>query len=280
MEVIKHLATLNPSPCVATIGFFDGVHIGHRYLIERVKNLAHTKGSKSVLITFSVPPRQIIDKKYIPQLLTTYSEKEDLLSKTGVDECIVLDFSSELSRYSSVDFMGEVLKKRIGVQNLVIGYDNHFGHDTDKGFDDYVRYGIKLGIAVEGANPFSMNGIVVSSSYVRRMLKDGNIVAATEALGYPYFINGKVVGGHHIGNRIGFPTANLSVDASKIIPRVGVYAVKVKIGEAEYGGMLNIGHRPTMNNGNDCSIEVNIFNFNKDIYGSTIKVYNYVETTT
>jgi riboflavin kinase/FMN adenylyltransferase len=272
MEIIKDLSEIVSSPCVATIGFFDGVHRGHRFLIDRVKEVAQEQGCRSALITFPTPPRQVLDPSFTPQLLSTFEEKEVLLAQTGVDTCFVLDFTPELSHLSAEQFMSEVLKKRFGVKVLVIGYDNHFGHDRKEGLRDYRRYGRAMGITVEGATPFRVDGQLISSSFIRRQLLKGDVAGAAAALGYPYYLQGKVVGGHQIGRLMGFPTANLSVATSKVIPLAGVYAVRVEVDGKEYGGMLNIGHRPTMDNGNDCSIEVNIFRFERDIYGASLRM--------
>jgi len=273
MEIIHNIPSRLLKPCVATVGFFDGVHRGHRFLIDRVKEIASAKGYQSAVITFSIPPRQIMNPLYKPQLLTTYSEKMDLLADTGIDECMALNFSKELSNYSALQFMTDILSIRYNVRHLIVGYDHRFGHNRSEGFEDYVHYGQGIGIEVERMPAFLWDNKPISSSAIRQLLSEGEVAAASEALSYTYFLNGTVTSGHQVGRQIGFPTANVAVEGDdKLIPEGGVYAVKVRVGEKEYKGMLNIGHRPTLNNGNDLSIEVHILNFDTDIYNCPIRI--------
>lgn len=272
-------------PSVATIGFFDGVHRGHRYLIEQVREVAAVHGLASSVVTFPVHPRKVMQSDYRPQLLTTCEEKVALLAETGVDDCIMLDFTPEIARLTARQFM-ELLKEDYGIRALVIGYDHRFGHNRSEGFDDYVRYGQELGMEVLLAREYSYikkdaaegMGIIqeedaVSSSVIRHLLLAGDVTLAAECLGYDYFLNGTVVGGYRVGRTIGFPTANLRVsDADKLIPADGVYAVRIFLDGKEYGGMLSIGYRPTVNNGTDRSIEVNIFHFDADIYNQPMRI--------
>lgn len=262
------------SPCVATIGFFDGVHRGHRFLIDRVVKEAGHRELQSTVITFDQHPRQVLGSDFQPQLLSTHEEKILLLSKTGVERCVVLPFSKQMSQLSARDFMEKVLKEQLGVEVLIIGYDNRFGHNRNEGFDDYVRYGREMGIEVINAPTFLLHGICVSSSVIRSFLQEGEIEMAENCLGYPYFFTGKVVRGYQIGHSIGFPTANIEQESTlKMMPSPGVYAVKVRIeGTVELKhAMMNIGTRPTFN-GTEQTMEVHILNFNDDIYGKMISV--------
>lgn len=273
MQIIRNLPDASLEPCVATIGFFDGVHAGHRFLIAQVKEEAALRGLRSALITFPVHPRKVMNADYHPELLTTPDEKLALLSETGVDYCILLDFTPELSRLTAREFMAGVLKGRYSVQALVIGYDHRFGHNRSEGFEDYSRYGEEIGIEVVLARAFLYNSVHISSSTIRGYLHRGNVEMASRSLGYDYFLDGTVVSGYQVGRKIGFPTANLSVDnPDKLIPDGGVYAVRVSFDGCTYAGMLNIGHRPTVDNGTDRSIEVHILHFHSDIYDKFIRI--------
>lgn len=273
MEIIRDIDKINIEPCVATIGFFDGVHQGHRFLINQIKAVARAKGLRSALITFSAHPRKVMQKDYQPQLLSTSKEKAELLATTGVDYCIVLDFTPEIARLTACEFMEDILKKNLNVASLVIGYDHRFGHNRAEGFDDYYQYGTKIGMEVLRAKACIINDVNVSSSVIRLFLQEGEIDMATKCLGYNYYLDGTVVDGYKVGRTIGFPTANLKVeDQDKLVPADGVYAVKVTVAGQEYMGMLDIGHRPTFNNGTNKSIEVNILDFNSDIYEQFIRI--------
>ena len=260
------------SPTVATIGFFDGVHLGHRFLIQQVKVAAIQTGWQSSIITFPVHPRQVIQSDYQPQLLSSPEEKIELLASTEVGNCILLPFTFELSMLTAREFM-QLLYDKYHVRMLVIGYDHRFGHNRAETFEDYCRYGRELGIHIMQATAYTQEQDKVSSSAIRRALQTGDIRTATKYLGYHYFLEGTVVDGYKVGRKIGFPTANLRVDfPNKLIPSVGVYAVFVHINGQKYKGMLNIGHRPTINNGNDLSIEVHILDFQGDIYHQKIRI--------
>ena len=266
----------NNLPSVATIGFFDGVHRGHRFLIDQVRREAAVRGLSSAVITFPLHPRQVLQSDYRPKLLTTPQEKLSLLEETGIDTCILLDFTPHLASLTAREFM-EVLKNRYRIRALVIGYDHRFGHNRSEGFGDYARYGQELGIDVLPADAFRLptapDGSPVSSSLVRRLLLAGDAAQAAKCLGYPYFLNGTVVSGRRIGHQLGYPTANLQPDhPDKIIPANGVYAVRVETSGKTYGGMLNIGRRPTLDNGDDRSIEVHIFEFDRDIYRESLRL--------
>lgn len=272
MQLIQNIPELLPRPCVATIGFFDGVHCGHRYLIEQVREVAAVCGFASGVVTFPVHPRKVVQPDYIPELLTTYEEKVSMLTETGLDYCMALDFTSGIAALSAREFM-IFLRDRYNIRALVIGYDHRFGHNRSEGFDDYVRYGQALGIEVLLARVYINKEIAVSSSAIRQLLLEGNVSEAAMYLGYDYFLDGTVVNGYRVGRTIGFPTANLRVDNSdKLVPSDGVYSVRVTVSGQVYGGMLSIGYRPTIANGTDRSIEVNIFNFHSDIYEQHIRL--------
>ena len=333
-----------PAGVVATIGFFDGVHLGHRYLINKVMERAHAHAQQSMVITFDRHPREVLQSDYQPQMLTTLNTKLRLLHETGVDRVEVLHFTRQLAALSARQFMAQVLKERLGVTTLVIGYDHRFGHNRAEGFDDYVRYGKELGIEVvqsfeltiafsevsnassEASNASSevsnvssevassveessskacsfagKFGMHVSSSAIRRLLKEGDVSRASLFLDRLHTITGCVTHGFAEGRKMGFPTANLDTTGYPLlIPANGVYGVWVKIGCADavmgkcevpnldgwpsemsipimddhdgwLPAMLNIGTRPTFD-GSTTTIEANIFDFDDDIYGQPMTI--------
>ena len=272
MNIIEDTYPQALPPTVATIGFFDGVHLGHRYLINQVKIAASQCGWCSSIITFPIHPRQVIQSDYQPQLLSSPEEKIELLSQTGIDNCILLPFTQELSRLTAYEFM-QLLYDKYKVRMLVIGYDHRFGHNRAETFEDYCRYGRELGIHIMQATAYTQEQDKVSSSAIRRALLSGDVMTAHKYMGYNYFLEGTVVSGYQVGRKIGFPTANLRVDFPyKLIPSIGVYAVRVQVAGQQWKGMLSIGYRPTINNGNDLSIEVHILDFQGDIYNQKMRL--------
>ena len=266
---------MTKNPQVATIGFFDGVHRGHRYLIDQMITVAKEADMESTVITFDRHPRQVLHSDYLPQMLSTFEEKKALLENTPADHIEILTFDEQLAALSAHDFMKQVLRERLNVRKLVIGYDNRFGHNRSEGFEDYVRYGQELGIEVIQAMPLSEpDKEAISSSYIRACLLVGNVWGANEALGYAYSLTGRVIDGFHEGRKIGFPTANLNTDEiGKLIPAPGVYAVHVQLENEQHlrPAMMNIGTRPTYD-GHVQTLEVHIFDFDGDIYGQQLRV--------
>lgn len=266
-----------PEACVATVGMFDGVHRGHQQVIGQVVERAREAGLASTVITFDQPPRQVLDPTFRPQLLTTLSEKEAAIAALGVDRLVVLPFSREMAGLSARAFMEEILRRQLQTTVLVTGYDNRFGHDRTEGFDDYVRYGEEMGMLVCRGDAALMDDgdRPVSSSVIRQLLaQEGRVDLMPRYLTRPYQLRGQVMPGEHIGHRLGFPTANLVPDdAAKLIPAAGVYAVRVLLaGEQQLRqAMMNIGHRPTFD-GHRQTLEVNIFDFDGDLYGQTMTV--------
>ena len=258
---------------ICTIGFFDGVHRGHQCLIQQVKDEARRRDAHSLLITFDRHPRSVFAPESAPSLLTSAGEKMELLQATGVDDIYVLPFDREMAALTAREFMAEVLKGQLGVGALVIGYDHHFGRPQGEHFEDYCAYGREIGIDVVLAH--ELEGEHVSSSAIRRALEKGDVAQAAHLLGRPYTWTGRVVHGHAIGRLLGFPTANLeAAEPMKLLPAKGAYAVEVTEADEKDGpkwqGMLNIGHRPTLDNGADTSIEAHLFNFDGDLYGRTL----------
>lgn len=276
--VFYHRQLPDMEPSVATVGFFDGVHRGHQFLVSQVKEEANIRGLSSTVVTFDRHPRQVLKRDFQPQMLGTLEEKLALLAQTGVDNCVVMPFNEETAALSARTFMRDVLLERLQVRVLVTGYDNRFGHDRTAGFNDYVRYGRDMGMDVMRGEALVIEDVPVSSSVIRSFLQEGEVAMASRCLGYPYTIKGSVVGGEQIGTSIGFPTANIvPVDDGKVVPAPGVYAVWVKLGGAggRKMGMMNIGTRPTFD-GKTTTLEVHILDFGDNLYGETIGV-SFVE---
>ena len=262
-------------PVVATIGFFDGVHLGHQFLINRLAEMAKQENLESMVITFDCHPRQVLQSNYQPRMLSTLEEKLEKLEKTASDHIVVLHFDKALAQLTSKQFMESILRERLNVRKLMMGYDNRFGHNRTETFDDYVIFGKEIGIEVCKNTALSMGNFNVSSSVIRQFIETGNMEEATRCLGVPYSLSGKIVGGYQNGRKLGYPTANIDIrKTDKLLPAMGVYAVQVRIENNEkiYGGMLNIGTRPTFN-GSDLSVEVYIFDFSGNLYDRTIEVF-------
>lgn len=259
----------------AAIGFFDGVHRGHAYLIEQVKAEAARRGLQPMVITFEEHPRLALSQThYWPELLTTNAQKLQLLEHTGLSACAMLHFDHAMSMLTSREFMDLVLSKELHVCCLLMGYDHHFGSDLSAGFRDYVRNGHDLGIEVLRERPFDDHELRISSSATRRFLAAGNVEMARACLGRPYVLEGTVVEGHHAGTLMGYPTANLRPDCEEqIVPGRGVYAVRADVDGFSYMGMLNIGWRPTLNNGDDRTIETHLLDYSgAPLYGKHISL--------
>lgn len=257
---------------MATIGFFDGVHLGHRFLIDEVKAAAAQRGLPSAVITFPTHPRSVLQQAYQPRLLNSFADKLRLLATTGVDYCIVLDFTEALSQLSAEAFL-RILATQWRVKGLVIGYDHRFGHDRRDGFEQYVEYGQRWGIEILKAAAFDAGHTAVSSSEIRRLVQEGKVERAAQLLTYAYHISGRIVSGYKVGRTLGFPTANIQPDdPMQLLPGIGVYAVWVEVAGQRHKGMLYIGSRPTLDNGTQLSIEVHILHFSGDIYNDPIRV--------
>ena len=274
MKVYKHLSEFSPiKNAVVTTGTFDGVHIGHQKIIHRVKEIAHQIAGESVIITFHPHPRLVLfpEDNHL-KILNTLPEKIKLLEASGIDHLIIIPFTKEFSRLSSVDFIQQIIVDQIGTKKLVIGYDHHFGKNREGSFEHLKHYGPSYGFEVEEIPKQDINDVGVSSTKIRTALAQHQIAIANQYLGYPYAIEGIVVKGDQIGRSIGFPTANIQIQEShKLIPADGIYAVQIEWQSQTYKGMLYIGDRPTVQ-GSKKVIEVNIFDFDKEIYDEQIQV--------
>ena len=257
---------------IATIGSFDGVHRGHRCLLDQVRHIADERHMEAMAVTFNISPKQVLRKSDIP-LLTSLEERVERLHKAGMDEVAILNFTREMATMTAREFMQRVLHEQLGVTVLVIGYDHRFGHNRSESFDDYVRYGLEMGIEVIRGEACIEGDEAVSSTRIRECLTQGKVTEAAHLLGYEYQLCGKVVGGYQVGRKIGFPTANINVEeCNKLIPADGVYVVRVSLStlNTQHIGMLNIGHRPTVNNGTERSVEVHIIGFEGNLYGQSL----------
>lgn len=279
MKIYYNIDDFSPvKNAVVTSGTFDGVHIGHQTIINRLKEIAGRISGETVLITYWPHPRFILnptDTKL--QLLNTFEEKADLLRAQGVEHLLRIPFTREFSQISSNDFVRNILVDTIGTRKLVIGYDHRFGKNREGSFEELKKNGPTHGFEVEEIPRQDVDDVAVSSSKIRTALREGDVRTATHFLGRPYSISGRVVKGDSIGRTLGFPTANIEIDSHhKLVPVEGIYAVTVDHQHRQYGGMLYIGNRPTIN-GTRKVIEVNIFDFHQDIYGETLKV-NLIES--
>lgn len=273
MKLINTTDSFLPSTFVATIGFFDGVHLGHRYLLQILKDEAKALDKKSLVISFDKHPRTIISTDYTPSLLTTNEEKIQLLEDVGVDAYILLHFDKEMANLSAYDFLKQIIVDKLKVHTLFIGYNHRFGRNREEGLPEYIKYGQELGVKIIEASSFKLDNTQISSSIIRRLIGSGDVEKAKLFLSYPYAIEGVVVVGNKIGQQIGYPTANLDLcEKSKLIPPYGVYAVQVVSQHKTYWGVLNIGNRPTLNMDNKETIEVHIIDFAENIYGEKITV--------
>jgi riboflavin kinase/FMN adenylyltransferase len=262
-----------PNP-VLTTGTFDGVHLGHLKIIRRLKELAHAIQGESVVLTFHPHPRMILyPEDDSLRLLSTMEEKIGLLEAAGVQHLIIHPFSKEFSRLTSLDFVRNVIVNQIGTRKLVIGYNHHFGRNREGSFEHLRQFGPLYGFDVEEIAARDVDQVEVSSTKIRKALQEGDVDTARAYLGRPYSLEGKVIKGRQLGRTLGFPTANISVtDPHKLIPAEGIYAVRVTAGTFKGIGMMSIGKNPTVSKGGEQTIEVNILNFDQDIYGEIIRV--------
>jgi len=264
---------------VITTGTFDGVHLGHRTILNRLKEIAARNKGESVLITFFPHPRMVLypDDNDL-KLLNTQDEKIKLLEKAGIDHLIIIPFTKEFSRLSAVEFVRDLLVNKIGVKKLVIGYNHHFGRNREGTLEQLKDYASTYGFEIEEIPAQDVDDVNISSTKIRNALLDGDIQTANSYLGYDYFLSGNIIKGNRIGQTLGFPTANIEVEEKyKLIPADGVYAVKAELDGKIHKGMLNIGVRPTLYKEGDGeskkSIEINIFDFDDDIYDQRLTVY-------
>ncbi len=262
------------SYAVVTSGTFDGVHLGHQKILSRLKEIAEKNSGETVVITFWPHPRLVLRPgDDTLKLMNTFEEKAELLKALGIQHLLRIPFTKEFSQLSSHDFIQTILVEKVGTRKLVIGYDHRFGRNREGSFDELRRNGPEYGFEVEEIPRQEIDNVAISSSKIRRALEAGDVSEARHLAGRPYSITGRIIKGEKLGRTLGFPTANLDIDSHyKLVPAEGIYAVRVLHAGVYFGGMLYIGNRPTLD-GSKRSIEVNIFNFEKEIYGEELKVF-------
>lgn len=257
---------------MVTIGTFDGVHIGHRKILERIIHSAQELDCNSVVLTFFPHPRMVLQEGSDVKLLNTIKEKIALLEEIGIDNLIIHPFDKEFSRLTAEEFVKEILVNKLHIQKIIIGYDHRFGRNRTADINDLIHFGKEYGFEVEQISAQEINDNAVSSTKIRNAILEGNSTLAKEYLGYNYFFSGTVEKGKQLGRTIGFPTANIHIEENyKLIPKNGVYIVKSSYNNQPIYGMMNIGTRPTVN-GENQTIEIHFFDFNKDLYNEIITV--------
>jgi len=275
MEIIKGLDKISVKRDSAiTLGTFDGLHVGHKKIIDKVVEAANNKNIQSVLVTFEPHPRLVLNNsdKSI-QLLSTIEEKIEILRSFKLDVVVIVDFNKEFANNSYKDFVTDILISRLGLKHLVLGYDHHFGKNRKGNFDSLKELAKQYNFSIDKVDPLYVDDAIVSSSLIRNYLLEGEVEPASVYLQRRYKLNGIVVKGDGRGKILSFPTANIEIkDHHKIIPLNGVYAVDVELEKQKYKGMMNVGYRPTFKN-NDHTIEVHIFGLNKNIYNENLTVY-------
>lgn len=255
-----------------TLGTFDGMHIGHQAILKKLKSKRTDSDCKVLVLTFFPHPRMVLKTNREILLLNTIEERIQLFKEFGIDYLIVQEFTPEFANLSAEDFVKDVLVDTFNIEKIVIGYDHHFGKNRSANIHDLIEFGKKYHFDVEQISAEELDHVSVSSTKIRKALDEGNVTLAKNYLGYPYMISGTVIKGKQLGRTIGFPTANIQIEESyKLIPAIGAYVVEVLIKAKTYYGMLNIGWNPTVG-GNTQSVEVNIFDFEQDIYNQKITV--------
>jgi riboflavin kinase/FMN adenylyltransferase len=257
---------------ILTLGTFDGVHIGHKKILERITQNTENGKYESLVLTFFPHPRMVLQEKSEIKLLNTIAEKSKLLDQTGIENLVIHPFNESFSRLTAEEFVSSILVDQFQIQKIIIGHDHRFGRNRTANIDHLIAFGAEYGFEVEQISAQEIQDVSVSSTKIRKALDEGNIALANEYLGYSYFLTGEVVKGKQLGRTIGFPTANINIEEDyKKIPKTGVYIVKAIVSGKEVFGMMNIGFNPTVN-GDKQSIEVNLFDFHAEIYGQQIEV--------
>ncbi len=258
---------------IATIGTFDGVHLGHQKVLSKLVKEGKKNNLETIVLTFSPHPRKVLNPKLTLYQLNTPFEKMELFKKSGINNLIIQKFDKAFSEFSPNKFVEDILVGKLNVKKILIGYDHRFGKKREAGFEELKTFGKKYNFEIIEINAEEKDSISISSTKIRNALKDGDLSTAKSYLGYDYRISGEIVKGNSIGTKIGFPTANLQVlDKKKLVPKRGVYLVYTYLEKKLIHGMMNIGVKPTLNNTKE-SIEINLFDWRKDIYGKSIDVF-------
>ncbi len=273
MSRVKNItAYKSVKPTVVTIGTFDGVHIGHRKIINRLVNTGKEEGLKSVILTFFPHPRMVLQKDSNIKLINTIEERREILESVGLDYLLIKEFTREFSRLTAEDFVKTLLVDKLNAKKVIIGYDHRFGRNRNADIEDLKKFGHTYNFDVEEISVQDIDDVAVSSTKIRKALSEGDVERANTYLGYNFMLNGTVTKGKGLGRQLNYPTANIKIDeAYKLIPKYGSYIVKAYIEEDMVYGMMNIGMNPTVN-GDKETIEVHFFNFNKDIYDQSLTI--------
>jgi len=272
MKLIKDIENIKINNSVVTVGTFDGLHLGHQKIIETLNNRAKEIGSEASVFTFWPHPRFVLGKIDGLELLNTFEEKVELFKENGIDNLVSFEFTKEFANLTSREFVQQILVEKLKVKHLILGYDHHFGKNREGRFDKLKECADEFGFKIERVSALAKKNENISSTKIREAIKQGKIEKANSFLGYNYFIQGKVVKGNKIGRTIGFPTANIAVPQYKLLPKSGVYSVKIKIENNNYIGMMNLGLRPTIGNFDTKTLEVHIIDFDEDIYEKSIRI--------
>lgn len=257
---------------VLTIGTFDGVHIGHQKIIERLNQIKKEPSERSMILTFYPHPRRVLDQSNDIKMLTTIDEKIILLEKFGLDDLIIEPFTKEFSRLSALDFVRNILVNQLHIKKLVIGYDHQFGKNREGNFEQLSEYGDLYDFKVEKISAQEIDSVSVSSTKIRKAIEMGDMETANAYLGYHYLLTGKIIKGQGIGRKINYPTVNLNIEEDyKLIPKKGVYIVRTNLNKDTVNGIMNIGFRPTVG-GKGQTIEIHLLDFNADLYGSSMQI--------
>lgn len=278
MRIIRDLTPdIQFNQPIVTLGTYDGVHLGHQTIIREMVAEAHAKGKESVLLTFHPHPRMVLyPESHSVRLIDTIEEKLEKLEKLGLDTVILFPFTLKFSRLTAVEFVRDVLVNQIGVSQMLVGYDHHFGKNREGNFQQLEELGVLYDFGVREIKAVETEGIAVSSTKIRKALAEGEMKKVERFLGVPYQLSGLVIHGNKLGRTIGFPTANLYLDqTTKILPEIGVYAVQVIVQGNRLNGVMNIGKKPTVQQTDAISVEVFIFDFEAEIYDETVRVFVY-----
>jgi len=272
LKTRRNLNTLPDKQTVVTIGTFDGVHIGHQKIINRLINTGKELTLQSVILTFFPHPRMVLQKDSNIKLINTIDERHDILEASGLDSLVIKKFTQEFSRLSAEDFVKDILVEKLNAKKVIIGYDHRFGRNRNADINDLKTFGEVYGFDVEEISAQDIDDVSVSSTKIRSALMKGDITTANAYLGYAFMLTGKVIKGKGLGKELGFPTANIDIEETyKIIPKQGSYVVRSEINNTWIYGMMNIGVNPTVS-GDKETIEIYFFDFDVDIYGKTIKI--------
>lgn len=273
MSKIRNIKAYNSGePTIVTIGTFDGVHIGHQKIINRLISIGKETQLKSVILTFFPHPRMVLQKDSGIKLINTIEERRAILENLGLDYLLIKKFTKAFSRLSAEAFVKQILVDKLNAKKVIIGYDHRFGRNRNANIDDLKIFGTKYGFEVEEISAQDINDVSVSSTKIRKALSEGDIAKANTYLGYNFMLTGKVIKGKAFGRQINYPTANISINEDyKLIPKHGAYIVSSVIDKKVIYGMMNIGYNPTVD-GDEETIEVHFFNFSKNIYRKTIQI--------